>query len=70
MNQRRATILAVASLGLLWGFLAIFTLPMIAVLVSLLPTCAILYALTLRGLHDSLRRQRELLEEAKRTREQ
>ena len=68
MNQRRATILAVACLGLFYDFL-VFTLPPILVLIGLLPTVAILGTLTLRELHVSLRKQRELME-AKRTREQ
>lgn len=54
MNQRRATILAVACLGLFFDVLA-FTLPPLLVLLGLLPTVAILGTLTLRELHRSMK---------------
>jgi hypothetical protein len=60
MKNRRATIVVaclLAGLGLL-----ILTLPLIVLTIALIPTVIIVAALTLRELHDSLRRQRVILE--------
>jgi len=54
MNQRRTTIIAAASLGLLFNFFA-FTSPPILVLIGLLPTIAIAGTLILRELHRSIK---------------